>query len=284
VRQVGVLTAGLLLTALLCVAQGGMSGDEQQSSPARLSSLSEPSQATPQKPPEQSGSPGNAPSGADEKQIEKQEQSYRVMGVVPMFGTTNRQNALAMTPGEKFKLFVRSAFDPVNFAVIGVQAGISQASNSFPAYGQGVAGYGKRYGAAFTDSVSAGFFSNFFYPTLLKQDPRYFRLGEGTIKHRIWYSMKQEFVAHTDSGGRAFHFSNVLGALTAGGISNAYYPEADRGFELTLSRSGIALLYGTVGGVFSEFWPEIQRKILHKNKPDMAGAFNPAAPRIGDQR
>jgi len=75
-------------------------------------------------------------------------------------------------------------------------------------------------------------------------------------------------VAHRDSGGRAFHFSNVLGGLTAGGISNAYYPEADRGFGLTLSRCGIAWLYGVGGGIFSEFWPEIQNKIVHKNKPE----------------
>jgi len=157
--------------------------------------------------------------------------------------------------------------------------------DSFPEYGQGAAGYAKRYGAAFTDSVDANFFSNFFWPVLLKQDPRYFRSGEGTIKHRVWYAMKQEFVAHTDSGGRAFNFSNVLGALTAGGISNAYYPAGDRGFGLTLSRSGIALLYGTMGGVFSEFWPEIQRKILHKNTPETpAAASDPAPTSAGEQR
>jgi len=203
-----------------------------------------------------------------EKKIEKREQSYRVMGVVPLFGTTNRLDAPPLTPGGKFRLFARSAFDPVNFAVVGTQAGLSQARDSFPGYGQGAAGYAKRYGAAFTDSVDANFFSNFLYPTLLKQDPRYFRLGKGTVRHRIWYAIGQEFVAHTDSGGRAFHFSNVLGALTAGGISNAYYPEADRGFRLTMSRCGIAWLYGVGGGIFSEFWPEIQNKIFHKNKPE----------------
>lgn len=202
-----------------------------------------------------------------ELEAEKQEQSYRVMGIVPMFSTTSRHNPTPLTSKEKFHLFVRSAFDPVNFVIIGAQAGISQAQNSFDSYGQGAEGYAKRYGAAFADSVDSGFFSNFFYPVVFKQDPRYFRLGEGTVKHRIVYSLEQEFVAHKDSGGKQFHFSNVLGALTAGSISNAYYPDEDRGFGLTMSRAGIAILYGSLGGIFSEFWPDIQKKVLHKNKP-----------------
>jgi hypothetical protein len=270
----------LVLASVLCVGQSEPLPLEQPSRPAH------PNAAQDEKSGGETDPAPDAPSAnkADqEKRIEKQEQSYRVMGVVPLFGTTSRLDAPPLTLGEKFRLFARSAFDPVNFAVIGTQAGISQARDSFPGYGQGAVGYGKRYGAAFTDSVDANFFSNFFYPTLLKQDPRYFRLGKGTVKHRIWYAIKQEFVAHTDAGDRAFHFSNVLGALTAGGISNAYYPVADRGFGLTLSRCGIAWLYGVGGGIFSEFWPGIQNKIIHKNKPEtpkadpglLAPAFEP---------
>jgi hypothetical protein len=185
---------------------------------------------------------------------------------MPQFTVTNRQNAPPLTPREKFHLFTKMAFDPAEFALVGVQAGISQAQDGFPAYGQGAAGYGKRYGAAFADEVSAGFFSNFFYPTLLKEDPRYFRLGEGSFKHRFGYALKQEFVCHTDKGGRSFSWSNTLGALSSGGLSNVYYPQDDRGFELTMSRSGIALLYGSVGGLLDEFWPDVNRKLFHKHK------------------
>jgi hypothetical protein len=199
-----------------------------------------------------------------QKKIERQEQSYRVMGVIPRFGTTHL-NAPPLTDGEKFHLFVKSAFDPVTFVLTGAQAGISQAQDSFPAYGQGAEGYGKRYGAAFADSVSAGFFSNYAYPVLFKQDPRYFRLGTGSFGRRFGHSLVEQVVAHQDSGGRRFHFSNVLGALTSGGISNVYYPQEDRGFGLTMSRAGIAMLYGELGGIFNEFWPDVQNHIL-KNK------------------
>jgi hypothetical protein len=202
-----------------------------------------------------------------EKRIERKEQSQRILGVVPEFGVTDRKDAPPLTPKMKFRLFYKSAFDPMEFALVGLQAGISQAQNSFPSYGQGAAGYGKRYGAAFADQVSSGFFTNFFYPTLLKEDPRYFRLGEGSFRHRIAYALSQEFITHKDKGGRTFNWPNTLGALSAGSISNAYYPSEDRGFGLTMSRAGISVLYGSLGGLASEFWPDVYKKLHHRPKP-----------------
>lgn len=200
----------------------------------------------------------------NEQQIQKQEQSQRMLGVVPLFWVTSRQNAPPLTPGQKFHLTIKQITDPFTFVASGFQAGLGQATDEFSGYGQGAAGYGKRYGATFADQASSQFFSNFFYPVLLKEDPRYFRSGEGGIKHRIGYSLAQEFVCHTDKGGRSFNWSNALGAFTTGGLSNAYYPSTDRGFGLTMSRAGIALLYGSTGGLVQEFWPDIQRKVFHK--------------------
>ena len=220
-----------------------------------------------------------------EKELQRKEQSQRVLGVLPQFGVTSRQNAAPLTGREKFHLFAKSAFDPVTIGVVGMQAALSQAENEFPAYGQGVQGYGKRFGASLADEVSSGFWSNYFYPVVLKEDPRYFRLGEGGVGHRLVYGVKQEFVCHTDKGGRQFNFSNVLGAFTSGALSNLYYPgnsvirtipatptspaiplyEDDRGAVLTLSRATIALGYGTLGGLFDEFWPDIATKVLHRH-------------------
>jgi hypothetical protein len=208
-----------------------------------------------------SGKSGKTP---EELEVERKEQSQRILGIVPNFGTTSRHDAPPLTAGQKFHLFAKGTVDPFNWFAIGLQAGISQAENEFPAYGQGAAGFGKRYGAALADSTSSGFFANFFYPTILKQDPRYFRLGEGTIKHRIVYSLAQEFVCRTDKGTRQVNLSNIFGAFTAGGVSNLYYPPSDRGFSLTMSRSAISLLYGSTGGLISEFWPDIDRTFIHK--------------------
>jgi hypothetical protein len=211
----------------------------------------------------------------EEKQIERKEQSQRILGVVPQFSVTNRMNAPPLTPGEKFHLFVKSAFDPATIGTVGLQAGVSQAEDEFPEYGQGAQGYGKRFGASLADEVSSGFFSNYFYSTLLKEDPRYFRLGEGSFMHRLTYSVVQEFVCHTDNGGKSFSFQNAFGAVTAGGISNIYYPSSDRGFGLTMSRSGIALLYGSVGGIVDEFWPDISHRLFRRHSGQPKEDANP---------
>jgi hypothetical protein len=236
------LSVCLLLHVTLCLAQTQSSlGSNSQNTPS--------SQSTQEN---------------DKKEIKKEE-SQRMIGVVPQFGVTNRRNAPPLSSHDKFHLFVKSAFDPAEFALVGAQAGISQAQDEFPEYGQGAQGYGKRYGSAFADQVSSGFFSNYFYPVLLKEDPRYFRLGEGSTLHRIGYSLTQEFVCRTDSGKRSFGWSDTLGSLTAGGISNIYYPQSDRGFGLTMSRAGIAMLYGSLGGLADEFYPDIDRKFIHRH-------------------
>lgn len=133
-----------------------------------------------------------------------------------------------------------------------------------PAYGQGATGYGKRYGPAMADVTDREFLSSFLFPVLLKQDPRYFRLGHGSIPHRIIYSLSQEFSAKTDQGTRQFNYSKVVGALVSKAIANTYYPPSDRGARLTLNRTGASLLSGMATGLGAEFWPDIDCKVFHK--------------------
>lgn len=289
----------LRLTAIIALAVAPqLHSQAQQSTPAAAQSQqsSQPAQHESAPPPTPRPEAPTSVNGKtqQELEIEHQEQSQRVLGVLPQFGVTSRQDAPALTSGEKFHLFAKSAFDPVTIGVVGLQAGLSQAQNEFPAYGQGASGYGKRFGAAFADSVSSGFWSNYFYPVLLKEDPRYFRLGEGSFGHRFTYGIKQEFVCHTDKGGRSFNFSNVLGSFTSGAISNIYYPgntlirtipatptspaipvyENDRGATLTLSRASIALGYGIIGGLFDEFWPDIHSKLFKKRSESAVAVGN----------
>jgi hypothetical protein len=216
-------------------------------------------------PPTPEATPAARAKTPDEKEIQKREQSQRMLGVLPNFGTTSRRDAPPLSPKSKFHLFYKSAFDPVELSVVGLQAGFSQATDEFPEYGQGAAGFGKRYGATLADAVSSNFFSNFFYSVLLKEDPRYFRLGHGSIKRRLGYALLQEVDCRRDKGGRGFAWNNVLGAFTAGGLSNVYYPQADRGFGLTMSRSAIAIGYGSLGGLVDEFYPDLEHLLFHRH-------------------
>jgi hypothetical protein len=214
--------------------------------------------------------PASSAKSTDKQGAEQDEQSQRMLGIIPNFGTTSRQDAAPLSSKTKFRLFYKSAFDPVEFSLVGLQAGLSQAGDEFPEYGQGASGFGKRYGATLADEVSSNFFGNYFYPVLLKEDPRYFRLGKGSVKHRVGYALLQEFECHTDKGGRSFAWSNMLGAFTSGGLSNAYYPPAERGFGLTMSRSAIAIGYASLGGLVDEFYPDISHWLFHRHQKQPA--------------
>lgn len=225
--------------------------------------------------------PANSASGGDAPQsqatetppkktaaeILEEEKKQKMLGIVPIYGMTNYQYAPALTKGQKFDLMGRAYMTVFPYLSAGFQAGLSQAFNSFEGYGQGASGYGKRFGSALLDGADSAFFSNYFYPVLFKQDPRYFRLGEGSKKRRLWYTVEKEFLTKKDSDRTTtFSYSNVLGALTAGTISNAYYPQEERGFGLTMSRTAVALGWGMVGNFVLEFWPDVSRGLLHKHK------------------
>ena len=180
-------------------------------------------------------------------------------------------NVPPLTVHDKFKIFYRYTYDPCRIVGSAASAGISQARDDFHDYGQGAEGYGKRYGADLADTNLATFFGRFLLPSLLHDDPRYFRIGpSGTFKRRLFHAVISPEWTRRDDGTHRFNYSRVLGNLIATSISNAYYPEGDRGAGETFSRAGTML--GTASGTaaFQEFWPDIKRKLFKKHKQEPA--------------
>jgi Carboxypeptidase regulatory-like domain len=156
----------------------------------------------------------------------------RVVGVIPNFYSTYDWNAPPMGAKQKFHLSLRSIIDPVSFLTVAAIAGAEQYQNDFPDYGGGIEGYGKRYGAALANHVSADLLGKAVYPSIFHQDPRYFYKGKGSFSSRALYAMSAAVMARTDDGRWRPNYSNVLGNFSAGAISNLYYPESDRGASL----------------------------------------------------
>lgn len=204
-----------------------------------------------------------------EQQLQ-QEEHQRILRFVPNFNTTNIQNALPLSPGQKFQLAVRSVIDPFNFVATGAVAGIEQADDTHSGYGQGASGYFQRYGAAFADNVDGIFWGNAVYPILLREDPRYFRKGVGSTWSRFLYSLSTAVRTKDDNGNWGWNYANILGNLTAGGISNFYYPPEDRGVALTFEGAATVTAEGGVGALFIEFWPDISRKLFHRHDRNSA--------------
>jgi hypothetical protein len=198
-----------------------------------------------------------------ELELQKQKKQ-RILGIIPNFNTSNVQDAARLSSSQKFHLALRGAIDPFTFLSAGINAGFEQASNTFPDYGQGAAGYGKRMGAAYADNFSGAMFAGAIFPTLLHQDPRYFRKGTGKFSSRLFYAISTTVKAKNDEGKWGPNYSNILGNIAAGGLSNLYYPAADRGVKLTFQRALIVTAEGSLGAILVEFWPDIASH-LHKH-------------------
>jgi hypothetical protein len=166
----------------------------------------------------------------------------------------------SLEAGEKFNLFVKNNLEPVTFVGAGFNAGVAQAENDDPTFGQGMAGYGKRYGAALADTASSDFFHTFVFPVIFRQDPRYYRKREGTNRERFGHAMAHVFVAHSDSGKRMFNFSEWLGTVASTTLANTYHPGNRRGVGPAAQRIGISIGTDVGFDVLREFWPETVRK------------------------
>ncbi|HTU34683.1 MAG TPA: hypothetical protein VMF66_12850 [Candidatus Acidoferrum sp.] len=191
----------------------------------------------------------------------------RLFYALPNFLTV-QGSAPPLTPAEKFKLVARGSFDRVEFVWYGALAGVSQAENSEPGYGQGAAGFGKRYGAAFADGTIENFMVAAVVPSILRQDPRFYRSGQGTFWHRAGYAMSRIVVTRSDSGRAQFNFSEIIGSALSSGISTySYHPRADRTLPNTADVWGTQVGYDMLLKVVGEFWPDIHRK-LHKSRAE----------------
>jgi hypothetical protein len=184
----------------------------------------------------------------------------------------------SLTLGGKFLLFARLTFAPVTFLQVAANAGIGQAQNSTPDFGQGAAGYGKRYGANFADQASSQFFKIVMYPEIFRQDPRYYRLATGSGKQRFFHALKHSVVTHGEDGRNEFNFSEWLGATSAIVLSYTYHPGADTSVGHTVERlvSGVAQDAGY--DVLREFWPEIAHKFKLPFREQPQGPVSPTVP------
>ena len=162
---------------------------------------------------------------------------------------------------DKFVLFVQDSSDPVTILGSGFWAGMDQASGNDPRFGQGAAGYGKRFAANFADQASSKFFKDFAYPSIFAEDPRYYRLARGSAKKRFVHAIGHVFVAHRENGTHMPNYSEWLGTISAATLSNTYHPDNERGIGPIASRTGYALIEDMGFDVLREFWPEISRKL-----------------------
>ena len=192
------------------------------------------------------------------------------MGVMATFNTTTNKDALPLSSGQKFKLFFKSETDPWPFLLAGVVSGIGMAEDSYPTWGEGAQGYGKRFGAAYSDAFIGNFFGNAVLTSLLHEDPRYFQKGTGKPMKRFLWAASSTVWCKRDNGGWGPNYANVAGNLIGAAISDTYYPASERTVGNTIENGLTVSAEGIVGAEIIEFWPDIARHYKQKHAEKLA--------------
>lgn len=185
-------------------------------------------------------------------QVQEQEKQ-RVLGIFPNFYTSYIWKPEPMPVKQKYKLAFRTLGDPITFLLVAGIAGAEHFNGTYPGYGSGIQGYGKRYAAAYGDALTARVIGSAILPSVLHQDPRYFYQGTGGTRSRALHAMASTFIARGDSGKNQPNYSHLLGSLAAGAIANSYHPESSRGLGLTFETFGIATGANVIGNLIREF-------------------------------
>jgi hypothetical protein len=197
-----------------------------------------------------------------ELQPQKRSKNH-IFWVIPNYRSEEDPTKItALTAHAKMKVALDDSFDPSAFLVAGVFAGVGMAQRQYPSFGSGAEGFAKYYGGAFADQAIGNVMSEGLFPSVLHQDPRYFVKGKGSFWNRAGYALSREFITRGDDGHNHFNTSELAGNAVAAGISNAYYPAADRSFGNTANKWGEQIALDAFFNVAKEFWPDVRKKFF----------------------
>jgi Carboxypeptidase regulatory-like domain len=183
---------------------------------------------------------------------EREAEQQRVFGFIPNFYVTYHPDAPPLTTKLKFRLAWKSSIDPITIAGVAFLAGLEQASDQYSDFGQGALGYGKRFGAGYADVFASTFLSGAVFPSLLKQDPRYFYKGTGSTKSRVLRAIGNSVTCKGDNGNWQVNYSNIAGTFAGAALASTFYPTNNPGM-FTLSNGFIRLGESSLAGVVQEF-------------------------------
>ncbi len=258
-----------VLPILIAAAILGSPARAQQPAPLPAPSSPAPdTNGTQDQKPDPSAKKPDEPVGKSKLEQETGTVNDRLFEVLPNYGTVETsENLPPLSSDQKFRIATASVFDWAAYPFNGALAAVAQAKNDPSSWGQGWEAYGKRYGASFADNSIGTYMTVAVFPSLLHEDPRYFQVGKGSFSHRAFYSMNRLFVTRKDSGSFGFNYSESVGNAAAAALSNIYHPAQDRTASRNASTFGFLILYDGLANELKEFWPDIRRKLLHKNNP-----------------
>jgi hypothetical protein len=109
---------------------------------------------------------------------------------------------------ERLKVYAKDLLSPFHFMMAGVSAGITQAQNVPPEWGQGIAGYGRRFANYYAYALTSDMLQ-MAGEDILHDDNLYYGSGEHGIWRRVKYAGKSSVPARSNDGTQHFSVSQV---------------------------------------------------------------------------
>jgi hypothetical protein len=253
-------------TAFTALAQTNSTSSLLPDDPGSLQAAQSQTQSTnpvtgPSVPPPKQSPPQNE----SQKYSYDGKQTKRILGIVPNFRAVSADTRLPPeTWKQKFRESSEDAFDYSDFIFVGILSGVNLAEGSYPEFHSGAAGYGRYYWHSLADQIDEDYQVEFIFPSLLRQDSRYYTLGHGGFARRVYYAFSRIAITRTDGGNRTFNASEVVGAGAAAGISNFYYPSQERTWTKTGQRWVLNVGLDGATFAFKEFWPDLNSRFFHQ--------------------
>jgi hypothetical protein len=198
----------------------------------------------------------------DSKKSGKNDDTSHIFGLLPNYTSVGAgKEFVPLSTKATFVMTAQGAFDKVVFPFTAVTAAIAHVEDQSSSYGRGWEGYAKRYVTSFADNTTATFMTTAIFPTVLRQDPRYFVRGHGGGWSRTGYALSRTTVTLSRTGHKQFNYSDIFGNGAAALVMNTYHPVEDRTVASTLNRWGMQILFDGLTNVLKEFWPDIHRKM-----------------------
>jgi hypothetical protein len=165
------------------------------------------------------------------------------------------------TQAAKFHTFVDEARSSLTLGAIAINAGVMRQTELGHVTPGAQPSLAALYEAALIQKESSAFFGKYLYPSLLKQDPRYYPSASDSFLGRATYAASRILITRSDSGDRTLNASYFLGVLTSVAIATAYRPEWARSTSATFKTFGSTIGSDVGINLFHEFGPGIWQTV-----------------------
>jgi hypothetical protein len=194
------------------------------------------------------------------------EEKQLVLGFIPNYLVTYYPHTAPLTARQKFQLTFKTVFNPFTLGLTTAFVAGEQATGMYSGYGTEEKSFAKRFGAAYATLGVGAFVGDALLPSILKQDPRFYYKGSGSVPSRILYAITRSVICKGDNGHWEPDYSAVLGHFAAGGIANLYLPPQNRnGMGVTLENGLIGIGFDAVANILQEFViPKLTPALSHR--------------------